>query len=108
MTGFATLRPAAAGDMASLGAGAISGTLGTALRSPLPDTLPDAQNLAPRPAAPFGFPRVDIPMARGRDEAGAPTRRLQPAPGAFGPANLDRRFGRLFRNPEWEVERALA
>ncbi len=64
--------------------------------------------MAPRPAAPFSFPRVDISVARGRVEAGASTRRPQPAPDAFGPAGLDRRLGRLVRDPEREVERTLA
>ena len=78
------------------------------LRPLLPGISPGVGNLARRAVAPFNFARLDSLVAQGPIEAGAPTRRPQPALEALGPAGLERRLGKLFRDPEWEVEWTLA
>jgi len=75
---------------------------------PRPDFLDALLALSRRLAAPFSFIRVDFLVARGEMKVGELTSCPQSALGAFRPASFDRRLGRLFSDPDWEVERILA
>ncbi len=75
---------------------------------PRPEFLGALLDLSRRLAAPFGFVRVDFLVADGRIKVGELTSCPQSALGVFRPVGFDQRLGRLFSDPEWEVERILA
>ncbi len=75
---------------------------------PRPEFLGALLDLSRRLAAPFGFVRVDFLVADGQIKVGELTSCPQSALGVFRPVGFDQRLGRLFSDPEWEVERILA
>jgi hypothetical protein len=74
---------------------------------PRPERLGEMFELAERLAAPFSFIRVDFLVADGHLKIGELTNLPENAIGIFMPKVYDRRLGRLFANPNLEIEAVL-
>lgn len=74
---------------------------------PRPERLDEMFELAERLAAPFSFIRVDFLVADGRLKIGELTNLPENALGIFMPKVYDRRLGRLFSDPNLEIEAVL-